>query len=57
MGIFIMGDDNMYPWRLKIRPADFNNLQAFPKMVQGLKVADLFVTLGSVDVVMGSVDR
>jgi NAD(P)H-quinone oxidoreductase subunit H len=57
MGIFIMGDDNMYPWRLKIRPGDFNNLQAFPKMVQGLKVADLFITLGSVDVVMGSVDR
>ncbi|MBD2326992.1 NAD(P)H-quinone oxidoreductase subunit H [Alkalinema sp. FACHB-956] len=57
MGIFIMGDDNMFPWRWKIRAADFNNLQVYPKLVQGTKVADLFVILGSVDVVMGSVDR
>ncbi|MEB3293663.1 MAG: NAD(P)H-quinone oxidoreductase subunit H [Synechococcales bacterium] len=57
MGIFIMGDDNMFPWRWKIRPADFNNLQVYPKLVAGGKVADLFVILGSVDVVMGSVDR
>jgi NAD(P)H-quinone oxidoreductase subunit H len=57
MGIFIVGDDNMFPWRWKIRPADFNNLQVYPKLVAGSKVADLFVILGSVDVVMGSVDR
>ncbi|OUC12575.1 MAG: NADH dehydrogenase subunit D [Alkalinema sp. CACIAM 70d] len=57
MGIFIIGDDNMFPWRWKIRAADFNNLQVYPKLVQGAKVADLFVILGSVDVVMGSVDR
>jgi NAD(P)H-quinone oxidoreductase subunit H len=57
MGIFIVGDDSTTPWRWKIRPADFNNLQALPQMVKGLKVADLFVILGSVDVVMGSVDR
>lgn len=57
MGIFIMGDDSMFPWRWKIRAADFNNLQVYPKLVQGAKVADLFVILGSVDVVMGSVDR
>jgi NAD(P)H-quinone oxidoreductase subunit H len=57
MGIYIVGDDSTTPWRWKIRPADFNNLQVLPQMVKGLKVADLFVILGSIDVVMGSVDR
>jgi NAD(P)H-quinone oxidoreductase subunit H len=57
MGIFIMGNDNVFPWRWKIRPADFNNLQVLPTLLKGRKVADIFVILGSVDVVMGSVDR
>ena len=57
MGIFIMGNDNVFPWRWKIRPADFNNLQVLPNLLNGRKVADIFVILGSVDVVMGSVDR
>lgn len=57
MGIFIMGNDKVFPWRWKIRPADFNNLQVLPNLLKGRKVADIFVILGSVDVVMGSVDR
>jgi NAD(P)H-quinone oxidoreductase subunit H len=28
--VFIMGDDNVFPWRFKIRAADFNNLQICP---------------------------
>ncbi|MBE9033535.1 NAD(P)H-quinone oxidoreductase subunit H [filamentous cyanobacterium LEGE 11480] len=57
MGIFIAGDNTTSPWRWKIRPADFNNLQVLPQLVKGRKVADIFVILGSIDVVMGSVDR
>ncbi|MBD2775695.1 NAD(P)H-quinone oxidoreductase subunit H [Iningainema tapete] len=57
MGIYIIGDDNVFPWRWKIRPADFNNLQVLPQLIRGQKVADVFVILGSIDVVMGSVDR
>jgi NAD(P)H-quinone oxidoreductase subunit H len=57
MGIFIIGNDTVFPWRWKIRPGDFNNLQVLPKLVTGHKVADIFAILGSVDVVMGSVDR
>jgi NAD(P)H-quinone oxidoreductase subunit H len=57
MGIFIVGNDNVFPWRWKIRPADFNNLQALPSILRGHKVADIFAILGSIDVVMGSVDR
>ncbi len=57
LGIYLVGDDNVFPWRWKIRPADFNNLQALPQLIKGVKVADIFVILGSIDVVMGSVDR
>lgn len=57
LGIYIIGDDHIFPWRWKIRPADFNNLQVLPQLIRGQKVADIFVILGSVDVVMGSVDR
>jgi NAD(P)H-quinone oxidoreductase subunit H len=57
LGIYIIGDDNMFPWRWKIRAADFNNLQILPYLLKGVKVADIVVILGSIDIIMGSVDR
>lgn len=57
LGIFIIGRDSPMPWRWKIRPADFNNLQLLPNLIKGQKVADIFAILGSIDMVMGSVDR
>ncbi|MGF1677246.1 MAG: NAD(P)H-quinone oxidoreductase subunit H [Rivularia sp. (in: cyanobacteria)] len=57
LGIYLIGEDHIFPWRWKIRPADFNNLQVLPQLIKGVKVADIFVILGSIDVVMGSVDR
>lgn len=55
--IYLIGDDHVFPWRWKIRPADFNNLQVLPEILRGVKVADLVVVLGSIDIIMGSVDR
>jgi NAD(P)H-quinone oxidoreductase subunit H len=57
LGIYIIGDDNVFPWRFKIRAADFNNLQILPHVLRGVKVADIVVILGSIDVILGSVDR
>jgi NAD(P)H-quinone oxidoreductase subunit H len=57
LGIYLIGDDNVFPWRWKIRPADFNNLQILSSILKGVKVADIVAILGSVDVIMGSVDR
>jgi NAD(P)H-quinone oxidoreductase subunit H len=57
IGIYIIGDNNIFPWRFKIRAADFVNLQIFPHILQGAKVADLVAILGSIDIIMGSVDR
>ena len=57
LGIFLIGDDHVFPWRWKIRAADFNNLQILPHLLKGVKLADLIVILGSIDIIMGSVDR
>ncbi len=57
LGIFIVGNDDVFPWRWKIRAPDFNNLQILPTLLQGVKVADIMAILGSVDIIMGSVDR
>jgi NAD(P)H-quinone oxidoreductase subunit H len=57
LGIYLIGDDNGFPWRWKIRPGDFNNLQVLPQLLRGCKVADICPILASIDVVMGSVDR
>jgi NAD(P)H-quinone oxidoreductase subunit H len=57
LGIYIVGDDSVFPWRWKIRAADFVNLQILPYLLKGVKVADVVAILGSIDIIMGSVDR
>ena len=57
LGVFLMGNNDVTPWRWKIRAADFNNLQILPHLLKGVKVADIMAILGSIDVIMGSVDR
>jgi NAD(P)H-quinone oxidoreductase subunit H len=57
LGIFLIGDDSMFPWRWKIRPPGFINLQILPQLLQGMKLADIMTILGSVDIIMGEVDR
>nr|QWW92484.1 NADH-plastoquinone oxidoreductase subunit 7 [Lopholejeunea zollingeri] len=57
LGIFLIGDDSVFPWRLKIRPPGFINLQILPQLVKGMKLADIMTILGSIDIIMGEVDR
>nr|YP_009555474.1 NADH dehydrogenase subunit H [Dendrolycopodium obscurum]AZU95328.1 NADH dehydrogenase subunit H [Dendrolycopodium obscurum] len=57
LGIFLMGDDSAFPWRWKIRPPGFINLQILPQLVKGMKLADIMTILGSIDITMGEVDR
>ncbi|BAC90324.1 NAD(P)H-quinone oxidoreductase subunit H [Gloeobacter violaceus] len=57
LGIYVVGRDDTTPWRWKIRTPDFANLAILPMILQGTKVADLVVVLGSIDIIMGSVDR
>lgn len=57
LGIYLVGDDSPLPWRWKIRPPGFINLQVLPQLLRGMKVADMIAILGSIDIIMGEVDR
>ncbi len=57
MGIYIRSDGTSKPARFKIRSPCFNNLHALEAMAEGEYVPDLVAALGSLDIVLGSVDR
>jgi NADH-quinone oxidoreductase subunit C/D len=57
LGIYIRADGTETPARFKIRGPSFSNLSALPEMAEGETVADLVATLGSLDTIMGEVDR
>ncbi|WP_435129380.1 NADH-quinone oxidoreductase subunit D [Halobaculum sp. D14] len=57
LGIYIRSDGTDEPARFKIRGPSFSNLQALPEMAEGEYVPDLIASLGSLDTIMGEVDR
>ena len=57
LGYFIVSDGGLQPYRLRIRPPSFVNLQALDRMVRGSLVADVVAVIGTIDIVLGEVDR
>ncbi|MCX9089016.1 MAG: hypothetical protein OIN90_15860, partial [Candidatus Methanoperedens sp.] len=57
LGFYIVSDGTIKPYRIKIRSPSFCNLTAIPKMVEGLMIPDLIAAFGTIDVVLGDVDR
>ncbi|MFC6717067.1 NADH-quinone oxidoreductase subunit D [Natrialbaceae archaeon GCM10025810] len=57
LGIYIRSDGTDKPARFKIRSPCFSNLQALEELAEGEYVADLVAALGSLDIVLGEVDR
>ena len=57
IGVYLVSDGKTEPYRFHIRPPSFINLGVLSKLVVGHKVADAVVILGSIDIVMGEVDR
>jgi NADH-quinone oxidoreductase subunit D len=57
LGTYIVSDGTDRPYRYKIRPPSFINLQTLRDLSLGLKVADVIAILGSIDFVLGEVDR
>jgi NADH-quinone oxidoreductase subunit D len=45
------------PYRCHVRPPSFINLQSLPKMVEGALIADLVAVIGTLDIVLGEIDR
>jgi NADH-quinone oxidoreductase subunit D len=57
LGFYLVSDGSARPWRMKVRSPSFVNLQALPVMVQGKLVADVIAAIGSIDIVLGEIDR
>jgi NADH-quinone oxidoreductase subunit C/D len=57
LGIYVRADGTDSPARFKIRGPSFSNLQALPEMAEGEAIPDLIASLGSLDTIMGEVDR
>src|SRR5215510_4005940 len=58
LGYFIVSDGkSVTPYRFRVRPPSFCNLQGLPKLVRGHLVADVVALIGSIDIVLGEVDR
>ena len=57
LGFYIASDGTNKPNRVRVRPPSFINLAALPALVEGGLVADVICAIGTVDIVLGEVDR
>ena len=57
LGFYVISDGSPNPYRYRVRPPSLINLTVLEDMCLGRNVADVVITLGSVDIVLGEVDR
>jgi NADH-quinone oxidoreductase subunit D len=57
LGVYLVSDGSPRPYRVHYRAPSFVNLQALPRMVEGRLVADVVAVIGSLDIVLGEIDR
>jgi NADH-quinone oxidoreductase subunit D len=57
LGVYLVSDGSARPYRVHYRAPSFVNLQALSRMVEGRFVADVVAVIGSLDIVLGEIDR
>jgi NADH-quinone oxidoreductase subunit D len=57
LGFYVVSDGSPKPLRCHVRAPSFANLQALPKMIEGRLIADVVACIGTIDIVLGEVDR
>ena len=57
LGVYLVSDGTGKPYRMRVRPASYINLQSLKKMAVGHLIADVVAIIGTLDIVLGEVDR
>ncbi len=57
MNYYVVSDGTAKPYRVHMRNADFSNLQALEVMCKGRLIADVVAVIGTLDIVLGAIDR
>jgi len=57
LGYYIVSDGSAKPYRMHVRGGSFANLQTLPHMIEGGFLSDVVASIGSIDIVLGEVDR
>ncbi|MGC8667717.1 MAG: NADH dehydrogenase (quinone) subunit D [Chthonomonadales bacterium] len=57
LGFYLVSNGSAYPWRMHERPPSFMNLQALADLCVGRLIADVVAIIGSIDIVLGEIDR
>jgi NADH-quinone oxidoreductase subunit D len=57
MGFYLVGDGSAIPWRARARSSSFSNLAVVHELCRGCLIADVPAIVGSLDIVMGEIDR
>jgi NADH-quinone oxidoreductase subunit D len=57
LGYYMISDGSAFPYRMRVRPPSFCNVSALNKMAKGHLLADLVSILGSIDILLGEIDR
>ena len=57
MGFYIVGNGTSIPWRVRARSSSFSNLSVTHELCRGCLIADVPAIVGSLDIVMGEIDR
>jgi len=57
MAYYVVSDGTAKPMRVHMRSPSYANLQALPKMCEGRLIADVVAAIGSIDIVLGEIDR
>jgi NADH-quinone oxidoreductase subunit D len=57
LGYYVVSDGSTQPYRVRVRPPSYVNLQALDRMVRGGLIADVVAIIGTLDIVLGEIDR
>jgi len=57
LGFFVVSDNSGTPYKVKVRAPSFISMSAYPKIIENLQIADAVLTLGSINIIAGEMDR